>query len=221
MNRKYWNKKVVILLTLVLSILLAAAVAAAPAATQTADAFDFATMSDVGDSSLLRNDNGILAETTIHGAAPGVYTMWWVVWNTPEGCNIPFACVEEDLFNPNAGLAIGYAGGTIVDDNGQLHIAAHLREGATLTGFAYPEFQAIGVQLNETTMIDARHAEVHLVVRYHEEKIPGMVSTALLTFNGACVYDPPINGSEPAYGTPGPNTCADLYFSVFLSPVAP
>ena len=223
MNQTYRTKPLLILLSLTLLLVLGVAVVSAgPASTQTADAFTFTDPPvDVGEASLLRNNNGVTTQITLDGAEPGVYTMWWVVWNTPEGCGTPWACNEPDLFNANAGLAIGYAGGTIVDSDGELHIAAHLNEGATLTRFAYPEFQGIGLQLNETTMVDSRHAEIHLVVRYHGEKVPGLVSTALHTFNGACVYDPPIAGSEPAYGTPGPNSCVDVYFAVFGSSAAP
>lgn len=140
--------------------------------------------------------------------------MWWVVWNTPEGCFTPYACNEPDLFNPNAG-------GTLVGANGRLQIDAHLNEGATLTGFPYPEFSPIGLQLTHTSLVDTGHAEVHLVIRSHGAAIPGLINTAIQISNGACVYDPPINGSEPAYGTPGPNTCVDLYAAVFASPAAP
>ncbi len=191
---------------------------------QSAEAYTFADLPDfvdVGDSKLLRNEDGVAARTTVYGVEPGVYTMWWVVWNTPEGCFEPWACNEPDLFNPNAGLAIGYAGGAVVRSNGVLKITAHLNEGTTLTGFPYPEFQSIGVELNETTMIDSRHAEVHLVLRSHGEMVQGLVGEALRTFNGACIYDPPITGSEPTYGMPGPNTCVDQYFSIFPSEDVP
>jgi hypothetical protein len=194
---------------------------ASPVTLQISDVLTFGDFQDVGDSWLQRNDNVVVSMVNVNGADPGVYTMWWIVWNTPEGCYNPYACDEPDLFNPYAGLAIGYAGGAVVGPNGELKVTAKLTEGDTLTGFAYPEFQAIGVQLTETTMINVRHAEVHLVLRNHGEKEPGLVGEAMHTFNGGCVYDPPINGSEPAYGTPGPNTCFDPYFTVFPSEDAP
>ncbi len=223
MFTKYKNQVFAILLSLVLLVLGVAVASAGSAYTQPADACTFAGApgcDDVGDSELLRNDNNVRAETTIQGAAPGVYTMWWIVWNTPEGCFNPWACNEPDLFNPNAGLAIGYAGGAIVDEDGELHITAHLGEGKTLTRFPYPELQGI-LALSETTLISTDHAEVHLVFRYHGEKIPGLVNDAMHTFNGACIYGGPIAGTEPAYGAPGPNACVDLYFVVFPSPAAP
>lgn len=109
------------------------------------------------------------------------------------------------------------AGAAPVGLGGMLTIASALREGRTLTGFPYPEFGAIGVSLPETTLVGSKHAEIHPVFRSHEEPIPGLIHTQLRSFNGGCVYDPPINGSEPAYGIPGPNTCSDQYFAVFPS----
>ena len=152
------------ILTLLALILLVgvAVVSADPAMNQTAAAFAFADGSVVGEAHLLRNDNGVTTQIVIDGAAPGIYTMWWVVWNTPEGCGTPYACNEPDLFNPNAGLAIGYAGGTLVGANRRLQIDAHLNEGATVTRFAYPEFSAIGLQLTETTLVDTGHARFPL-----------------------------------------------------------
>jgi hypothetical protein len=221
MNKKYRNKITVILLSLMLLTLSVGVALAHRPTRQTADVLTFADFSDVGDAWLHRGHHGITAGANVQGAEAGVYTMWWVVWNTPEGCGTPWACMEPDLFNAASGVAIGYAGGRVVGPNGRLHIAAHLQEGATLSGFPYPEFQAIGLELNETTLIDTDHAEVHLVLHYHGEAIPALVESALHTFNGACVYDPPITGTEPTYGLPGPNTCVDTFFSVFPSPAAP
>lgn len=203
-------------------ILMTAATLVSAATRQPADLFTFAPPHDiVGQARLDRTNNSAHAQVQAEGAEPGMYTMWWVIWNTPEGCATPWACVEADLFNPNAGLAIGYAGGGIAGDNGKLTVAGNLHEGVPVNGFAYPEFAAIGVQLTETAMIDIDHAELHLVLRHHGELIPGMVDEATHTFNGACVYDPPLDPGNLAYGAPGPNTCADLYAAIFASPEAP
>ncbi|NIW44751.1 MAG: hypothetical protein GWN30_08305 [Gammaproteobacteria bacterium] len=176
---------------------------------------------DVGDAYIYRNDRGITAQGMASGVAPGVYTMWWVVWNAPENCNTAYACLEPDLFNSEVRVAIGYAGGAMTDKNGNFMISAHLSEGETLTGFPYPEFQALGLQLNDTTMIDSRHAEIHLVFRYHGIVEPMLLSTAMHTFNGGCEYTIPISGSEPAYGTPGSNICVDTHFVIFPSEDTP
>lgn len=222
-RRRRWIPRVALVVHIMalLTVAPVGVAAAEPPTRQSADVFTFADLTDVGEARMVRTDDSITAKAGVRDAAPGVYTMWWVVWNTPEGCGVPFACVEADLFNANAGLAIGYAGGAAVDSSGKLRINAHLSESAELTGFPYPEFQSIGLQLTETSMLDTRHSEVHLVLRTHGERIPGLVPDMMETFNGGCVYDPPIAGSEPAYGTPGPNTCTDLFFAVFPSEDTP
>lgn len=185
---------------------------------QATDVLTFADMSDVGDARLVRTGHGVTTQVKAD-APPGVYTLWWVVWNTPEGCGTPFACFEPDLFDPedDTGLAIGYGGGAVVGAGGKLRIASHLREGQTLTGFPYPEFGALGVSLPETSLIDSDHAEIHLVLRSHQGLIPGMVHTQLKSFNGGCQYSGPLSGAPTNYGLPGPNTCTDTFFAVFPS----
>lgn len=186
--------------------------AASSATHQDSDVLSFDGFHDVGDARLVRNDHGITTRMELSGLEPGVYTLWWVVWNAPEHCDTEHACVESDLFNSDTEVAIGGGGGRVVGSNGRLHLAASLSEGEELTGFP-TEF---GIPLADD-LADARHAEVHLVLRHHGEKIPELTNDMLHTFNGGCVYEGPIAGSEPAYGTAGPNTCRDLYFAVFHS----
>jgi len=197
------KRMTVALMTVALLATTAAPASAGHVERQQTDLLTFADLSDLGTASL----------------PPGVYTMWWVVWNTPEGCAVPHACSLVDMFDPegDTGLAIGYGGGNLVRADGKLQITSHLREGSTLKGFPYAEFGAAGVSLTETSLVDSRHAEIHLVIRTHENPVPGIVRSQLRSFNGGCVYDPPINGSEPAYGFPGPNQCSDVYFAVFAA----
>lgn len=208
------------LLTIVATLLLTLSVgipAVASPIHQTTDVLTFAETEDVGDAVLRRNANSIRTRVQVEDAAPGAWTVWHVIWNTPEGCATPYECVEADLFNPDAGLAIGYAGGRVVGENGILNVAVHLREGEQLEGFPYPETIATGLQLTEDTMIDSQHAEVHLVMRHHGPLVRGLVPDMIRTFNGGCVYEFPIEDSAPTYGAPGPNTCADVTFAVFES----
>ncbi len=210
---------------LLLAALAALAAWAIPAAAgyathQDADVFAFADLPDLidaGDADLTRTGSTVKAKFTMDDAPEGVYSLWWVVWNTPEGCETPYACNEPDLFNPNAGLAIGYAGGGTVGPSGNLAINARLTEGQELTGFPYPEFSEVGLQLQDPTMFDSRHAELHLVLRSHGDGIPGLFGEMRRTFNAGCEYVGPIDGSAPTYGTPGPNECEDVYFAVFPS----
>lgn len=186
--------------------------AASGATHQDSDVLGFDGFDDVGDARLVRNDHGITTRLELSGLEPGIYTLWWVVWNAPERCETAHACAESDLFNPEVNVAIGAGGGRVVGANGVLRLATSLAEGEELTGFP-TEF---GIPLADG-FADARHAEVHLVLRHHGEKIPELTDEMLHTFNGGCVYRGPIEGSEPAYGTSGPNTCRDLYFAVFAS----
>jgi hypothetical protein len=213
------QRTILIAVVALTALMTAPALAGSPPDRQTTDVMAFADFGDVGQANLLRTKSGATATAKAGGIPAGIYTMWWVVWNNPEGCATPYQCGEGDLFDAegDTGLAVGYAAGAVVGHKGKLTIAAHLREGQSLEGFPYPEFGAVGVSLTETTLVDSEHAEIHLVLRSHEDRLPGMVGTQLRTFNGGCVYDPPINGSEPAYGEPGPNTCSDEFFAVFPS----
>ncbi len=170
-------------------------------------------LEDVGEARLLRNDHGVRTTVSASGVEPGVYTLWWVVWNAPEACATAFACTDADLFDPDVGVDIGYGGGALVGPNGRLHLASHLSEEADLTGFP-TEF---GVPLSNTGLVDARHAEIHLVIRSHGPVVTELAGEMLHTFNAACAYEPPLDESQPSYGTPGPNTCVDQYFAVFPS----
>ena len=80
-------------------------------------------------------------------------------------------------------------------------MAARLNEGDTAgsilpTVFGQP---AIG-------LLDAQAAEVHLLIRSHGPKIPGLVDQMISTFNGGCVQA----NNAPGTGTPGSNTCVDM-----------
>lgn len=166
-----------------------------------------------GTAHLVRNDHGVRTRIRARHLTPGVYTLWWVVWNAPEECATPFACDEGDLTNPDVGLDIGFGGGRIVGANGNLNLAASLREDTDLTGFP----QEFGLALTNEGLTDARHAEVHLVLRTHGEPIDGMVDEMLHSFNGGCRYEGPIAGTAPAYGPAGPHTCTDVLFAVLPS----
>lgn len=205
-----------LLLSALLLVPLGSGAGAAQASHQEAEVLTFADVADVGDAHLLRTDDGISSRSRLSGIEPGVHTLWWVVWNAPENCAKAFACTDTDLSNPDVDLAIGYGGGRAVESNGRLNVAASLGEGQGLTGFP-TEF---GLPLVDS-LADARHAEVHVVLRSHGEKIPGLVDEMLHTFQAGCEYEGPIQGSEPAYGTEGPNTCQDMFFAVFPSEDAP
>jgi hypothetical protein len=176
---------------------------------QAVDVYAFADVpdvQDVGDARLQRGPHGVTATASVDGAVPGVYTMWWVVWNNPQACGDD-GCDAADFGTPGLNLDIGYAGGDVVQGDGRLRVTRHLREGRPLTGLPV-EF---GITSGDG-LLDADSSEVHLVLRSHGPVLRGLTGDMRRTFNGGCVYP---NALPAEYGTPGPNTCEDVYFAVF------
>lgn len=194
-------------------LLVALALPASAATRQSSEVYTFADLPaliDVGDAALVRNDNGVTFQATVRGVDPGVYTVWWVVWNNPETCGAD-GCTDADFGTPGLDVDIGYATGHVVGDGGQLTLAGHLAEGASLSGLP-TEF---GIT-SGSGLLDAAEAEVHIVIRNHGPKIPGLVGEMAHTFHAGCDYS--VFGGlieSPDYGTEGPNTCEDLFFAVF------
>lgn len=216
--KKTARQVLAVLATLATVALAATPAGAEPARRQSADVLafpgtDLPPLEDVGNAHLLRHDDGVTTRIRVSDVEPGVYTLWWVVWNSPEACATPFACDDGDLFDPDVHVDIGYGAGARVEPHGTLRLAAHLSENDDLTGFP-TEF---AIPLTDTGLEDAFHAEVHLVLRSHGRPVSGLVGEMLHTFNASCTYEGSIAGTQPAYGTAGPNTCTDLYFAVFPS----
>jgi hypothetical protein len=206
--------------TTTMGVLLAAAAvgalgavpASASADRQYADVYTLAGLPgavDVGDSTLIRTERGVTAVVKTTGLLRGPHTMWWVVWNNPRACGAD-GCNEADLGNPETGVDIGYAAGVVVGDSGRAAFTAYLPQGSALGGFPSEFGIASG-----SGLIDAHHAEIHLVVRSHGPRIAGLVREMTHTFHAGCDYS--VFGgliAEGSYGTAGPNTCTDLLFAV-------
>jgi len=117
-----------------------------------------------GASTLARTVDGIRARITTREVTPGhAYTVWAVVFNTPEGCDGP--CDAGDLANPAAGAA------SLLGDGGVARVDR------TTFAVALP----VGDGLT-----DALGAEVHFVIRTHGSAIPGLVGAQTSTLNGGC-----------------------------------
>ena len=163
--------------------------------------YTFANMTQVGNSSLTRNDGGVSFTVSTSGIEPNTAnTLWFVVFNNPENCSD--ACGEDDLFTPSVMADVMYAAGRVVMHSGKANYAATRRVGDN-EGSIFPVFGAPSPGL-----LDARKAEIHLIVRSHGELIPGLISEMISTFAAGC------SGFPPALGTPGPNTCEDIQFAV-------
>ncbi len=108
-------------------------------------------------------------KTNIHttGLPPGAYTLWWVIFNNPDGCQFPAPypgsqCGGDtaDLFNPATAASMLWATGRVVQSNGVGNFQAEIRVGDDL---GTPGEQWI---LGDG-LIDPQGAEVHMVVKYH------------------------------------------------------
>lgn len=180
---------------------------------QTVDVYDGtqAALPVVGSSTLHRNANGITATFRAEGLMPGhTFTVWWVVWNAPEECDGP--CDDPDFFNPDVLVEVLYAGGNVAGNNGKISISAHLNEGDD--GGSVNELFGLP-DIDGGALIDALAAEVHLVLRSHGPKIPGMVNDQISSYVGGCDEPfafPPFSEVPDAAGE-----CGDIYFSVHVA----
>jgi hypothetical protein len=205
--------------TIVCAVLAAAALgalgagsASAKADRQHADVYTFAGMPqlvDVGDSTLIRTERGVTVTLRTTGLERGPHTMWWVIWNNPQACGED-GCNDMDFGNPAIDVDIGYAAGVVAGESGRGSFTARLQEGRPQSGFP-TEF---GIT-SGSGLIDAQGAEIHLVVRSHGPRIPGLVGEMTRTFHAGCDYS--VFGgliADGSYATAGPNTCNDVQFAV-------
>jgi hypothetical protein len=210
----------VVLILSLLGVLAAPAAGAAPAEESTGHVFRLADVlahvfggapppEPVGSSKLVRTDNGMSADLETTGLTPGhVVTLWWVVFNDPDGCQagIPgfSSCGRDDALAGRGGVSPNHAAGAIVDEDGTVGFGAHLRVGDDSRALAGPG------------LVAPRGAEVILVLKTHGPKIPGLVSDQLHTFAGGCAdqSDAPPSTPPELLGTPGPNDCAEIQVSV-------
>lgn len=179
------------------------------ASSSQATVFTFADETPVGTSRLIRNDRGVAVTLSTSGLEPGdAVTMWMVVFNVPSECSPeddggPPVCGEDDLA-PDTPVMVDVINvtGSLVGGSGKATVAAHHKAGEV----GYSVFDILGAPA--PGLIDARTAELHFIVRTHGPMIPGLAYEMTSTFAAGCA------GFPSVLGTPGPNTCEDLQFSV-------
>lgn len=161
-----------------------------------------------GTSTLHRNKNGITVNFKAEDLYPGAYTIWWVIWNNPEDCGTPFACADSDFGFVE--VEVLYAGGNVVGNNGKGNISAHLNAGDVSGSindlFGLPA--AGGLQAGNTF-----DAEVHIVLRTHGPKVPGLVNEQISSYAGGCdtpFLIPPFTAYPDEIGQ-----CADIAAAIF------
>lgn len=162
----------------------------------------------VGTSTLVRTDRGVSATVETTALGPGdVVTLWWIVFNNPAACEHPFAtsaCGPDDALNPETQASVLHAAGRIADEDGAARYGAHLRVGDTSRALFGPG------------LLDARGALVVLVLKTHGPKIPRLAAEMLRTFAAGCNNQDDVPPGTPQHlvGSPGPNDCAEIQFSV-------
>ena len=109
----------------------------------------------VGESTLIRTENGITARLSASGLDPGVYTFW----------------MRVDL--PGGGTVAGRIAGHVVGESGILDVAAHVSVGEVLSG--HPILPSGALQ-------DPLNATITLVVRKHGPADPGRIYEQTHTF---------------------------------------
>jgi hypothetical protein len=167
-------------------------------------------------STLSRTENGISTTVQTSELEEGhAYTLWWVIFNNPQFCEHGMPglskCGEEDVFGEPFGdtpvkVSVQNAGGNIIGGTGRGDFGAYLSEGEIPEG--------IGRLVFGSGLLDAKKAEVHLVLRDHGPVIPSLEQAQISSFGGACTSE-----TDPTQVGPfGPNQCADVQFAVHLPP---
>ncbi|MDH4118128.1 MAG: hypothetical protein OEX04_08395 [Acidimicrobiia bacterium] len=169
----------------------------------------------VGWSSLVRDDDGVhmMFRSSELGANAAI-TIWWVVFNNPNGCSNP--CGPDDLFlngDPTQGfneaqieaaqIVAGYSTGRVANEDGKATFRDSLLAGA------------VGDELivgSGPLIQDSRVAEIHVVARTHGPAIPGLVDEQLGSYAGGCeVFLLPGSDTGNAVGV-----CADFQSATHL-----
>ena len=153
---------------------------------------------------LTTNESGATVQFQTSGLTPGnAYTVWWIIFNDPDECAEP-GCSDADFGNADAKPELTYATGHVIGGSGKGNFGAHLRAGEETPGGWF------GNGFTNPT-----GAEIHVAIHDHGPKIPGLVNEMISTFRGGCAND--YSGMPPnaQIGTPGPNDCATVQFTVF------
>jgi hypothetical protein len=189
------NLKQAVLLAVIVGVLVGSTVVyAAPAQRSTVPVHpygDSSTNIPGSSSTLVRTDNGVSMTLHTSGLDAGAYTVWWVIFNDPSQCSGGECGVDDVLPPPGnvaAGVSVARATGNVVGGSGKGNFGAALSVGDTSEVLFGPG------------LTNPRGAEIHLIVRYHGEIIPGMVDEQLHDLNGGCP----------------PNECADVQMALHL-----
>ncbi len=161
-------------------------------------------------SHLSASEDGVFASIESHSLEAGsAHTLWFVTITNPGACATSPCSGKDVLKNADGILAdVAFAGGLVADETGFGKFATHQNVGALKNGWFGHGFAG------------AETSEIHLIIKNHGPVIEGRGAEMLGTFRDACTEEsipkafPPIARAD---GTPGPNTCAMVQFSVFTA----
>jgi hypothetical protein len=134
-------------------------------------------------SRLSRGSNSVTIEVHTSGLDPASpYSLWATVFNHPNYCATS-PCGDADLpispgHDPRVEAALIHVGGGVSGNDGRGEFVGHLFEARR--GLVTSDLQ-FGPGL-----LDARRAEIHIVVRGDGQPAPGDLFAALRSFNGGC-----------------------------------
>ena len=168
---------------------------------------------DGASAHLTRNSNGVDFSFHSRELKPGhVYTLWFVVVNTPEKCAAyPKPCTGADdvIGNTDAVQAdVTYANGIVADKDGEATLSGQMSAGDLPNSWFGNGFG------------DAFKAEIHLVVNDHGPEIPEIADEMMHSYRGGCTdgsLPPSFPDKAKTNGAPGPNTCR-LYQTAIFQP---
>lgn len=138
----------------------------------------------VGQSTLHRSADGLKATFKINANATdadSVITLWFIVFNTPEGC-FTSPCTVADVENPAATADFLYGGGIVTTAN-KAEFGGSLAAGDT-SGSGFIEFGIPGAAVGLT---DPHGAEVMLALHSHGPAGSGtFLKDQISSFLGGC-----------------------------------
>ena len=193
-------KKNVLFFSLIVVLLSISFVTAHHNRTKPVQWFSDGSMVKGGWSTLRTEDDGASFNLHTTHLTPGdAVTIWWVIFNHPEECDhgvMGFRCGEGDLEEEGVDASVLYADGHVIKWNGVGNFDGNLEMGDTTGALFGPG------------LTNPQGADIHFVVHSHGPAIRGLTREMTHTFGGGC------NNVPEGTGTPGPNTCVDLQFSV-------
>jgi hypothetical protein len=130
----------------------------------------------------VRNNDSLTVNIHTSDLPPGAYSVWWVIYNHPELCTVPFECMDpahDEALDSPVQFALQNATGHIVGGAAIGNFSASIRIGG------HPS----GEVLEGPGLLNPAGALVLMVVRYHGPAISGMIPQQLSTFDGGCAIN--------------------------------